>query len=360
MASSRWTRSPAGRSPSSGRFAQWTGLGRPETFDSVEDLRVSVTHRRVGVVRGAVPAVAPAGARLPADARQTATPAAAHGGTPGPGVAGRRPTGQVAVRTKPPTLRLEKKLLREGHRVLAACDEVGRGALSGPATVGVVLIDETTTRPLTGLRDSKLLAPPARTALVPRIRRWVVGCAVGHASAAEVDEIGIIPALRLAAGRALGSLDVRPDVVLLDGTYDYLTPPAQRGLFGTESLFPDLDLPRVVTQVKGDMSCSSVAAASILAKCERDAIMVELARSHPAYSWEINKGYATPEHMEAIRRHGPTDQHRCSWRLPRQLVAMASKRRGRLSEVGGEWLSTRGARAGQALVGDNGPAELAA
>lgn len=290
--------------------------------------------------------------------RQTATPAVARGSTPG--AAGRRPTGQVAVRTKPPTLRLEKKLLREGHRLLAGCDEVGRGALSGPATVGVVLIDETTTRPLTGLRDSKLLAPPARTALVPRIRRWVLGAAVGHASAAEVDEIGIIPALRLAAGRALGALDVRPDVVLLDGTYDYLTPPAQRGLFGTESLFPDLDLPRVVTQVKGDMSCSSVAAASILAKCERDAIMVELALGHPEYGWEINKGYATPEHLAALRRHGPTDQHRCSWRLPRQLFDDGpDEALVELSEVGGEWLPGGDLAQVMALVGEN-DAELAA
>jgi ribonuclease HII len=224
------------------------------------------------------------------------------------------------VRGTPPSLRTEKRLLREGHRLVAACDEVGRGALSGPATVGVVVVDETVVRPLPGLRDSKLLLPPQRERLVPRICRWVVASAVGHASATEVDEVGILPALRLAAGRALADVlattGVRPDVVLLDGNYDYLTPPAQRGLFGTESLFPDLDLPRVVTQVKADLTCSSVAAASVLAKCTRDAIMVELAAVHPAYGWEVNKGYATPEHLDALRRHGPSDQHRQSWRLP--------------------------------------------
>lgn len=231
-------------------------------------------------------------------------------------VAPLRTTAVAPPRGKPPSLRTEKRLFREGHRRIAACDEVGRGALSGPATVGVVMVDETVCRPLPGLRDSKLLLPAAREALVPRIRRWVVGHAVGHASAAEVDEIGILPALRLAAGRALFEIGVRPDVVLLDGNHDYLTPPAQRGLFGTESLFPDLDLPRVVTQIKADLTCSSVAAASILAKCERDAIMVGLAETYGDYGWEVNKGYATPEHMAALRRHGPSDQHRQSWRLP--------------------------------------------
>jgi ribonuclease HII len=232
----------------------------------------------------------------------------------------RTSTPVAPVRGQIPSLRTEKRLFREGHRLLAACDEVGRGALSGPATVGVVLVDESVSRPLRGLRDSKLLLPPARVALVPRIQRWVIGHAVGHASAAEVDEIGILPALRVAAGRALAALDARPDVVLLDGNYDYLTPPAQRGLFGTESLFPELDLPRVVTQVKADVTCSSVAAASVLAKCARDAIMVELAATYCGYGWEINKGYATPEHLEALRRYGSSDQHRRSWRLPLQIL----------------------------------------
>lgn len=237
-----------------------------------------------------------------------------------PSVAVRTSTRAASPRGQAPTLRTEKRLFREGHRLVAACDEVGRGALSGPATVGVVLVDETIQRPLRGLRDSKLLLPPAREALVPRIQRWVVGHAVGHASAAEVDEYGILPALRMAAGRALSALDVRPDVVLLDGNYDYLTPPAQRGLFGTESLFPELDLPKVITQIKADLTCASVAAASVLAKCARDAIMVELATTYCDYGWDENKGYATPDHLDAIRRHGCCDQHRRSWRLPLQAL----------------------------------------
>jgi ribonuclease HII len=271
-----------------------------------------------------------------------------------PSVADRSSTPTASPRGQAPTLRTEKRLFREGHRLLAACDEVGRGALSGPATVGVVLIDETVHRPLRGLRDSKLLLPPAREALVPRIQRWVIGHAVGHASAAEVDEYGILPALRIAAGRALAALGERPDVVLLDGNYDYLTPPAQRGLFGTDSLFPELDLPKVITQIKADVTCASVAAASVLAKCARDAIMVRLAAKYCGYGWEENKGYATPEHLEAIRRHGCCDQHRQSWQLPLQVLEEAPDEA--LIEISADVRAEALARA-LTVVGENGQLE---
>jgi ribonuclease HII len=263
----------------------------------------------------------------------------------------------ASVRGPAPTLRTEKKLFREGHRLLAACDEVGRGALSGPATVGVVLVDQTVTRPLRGLRDSKLLLPPAREALVPRIRRWVVDHAVGHATAAEVDEYGIIAAMRIAAGRALAALSEQPDVVLLDGNYDYLTPPSQRASFGTQSLFPELDFPRVVTQIKADVTCSSVAAASVLAKCARDAIMVDLAATCSHYGWEINKGYATPEHLEAIRRYGCSEQHRQSWRLPLQVLDLPPGEA--LIDIATEMPAESVAAVAQALaaVGENDPRE---
>ena len=102
-----------------------------------------------------------------------------------------------------PSLRVERALQRDGHRVLAGMDEVGRGALAGPVTVGVVVIDESCRTAPQGVKDSKLLAPHARERMVPRIERWAVGHAVGHASADEIDEIGIIAALRLAGCRAL-------------------------------------------------------------------------------------------------------------------------------------------------------------
>jgi ribonuclease HII len=225
---------------------------------------------------------------------------------------------RTTPRTRPPSLRVEKRLLRDGHTLLGACDEVGRGALGGPVTVGIVLVDATVQRPLTGVRDSKLLTPQARVALVPRIRRWVVGHAVGHASPVEIDEHGIIAALRMAGWRALAQLPARPDVVLLDGNHDWLSRPRQPTLFDGTPL-ADAEPPRVRTMIKADLQCSSVAAASVLAKTERDAIMVRLAVDHPGYGWDENKGYSTAVHVEALRRLGPSVHHRQSWRLPELL-----------------------------------------
>ena len=123
------------------------------------------------------------------------------------------------------TSRLERDLLASDRVTVAGCDEVGRGSLGGPVSVGMVVVDATTRRPPTGLRDSKLLPPAARESLVPRICSWSRCWAIGHASAAEIDELGILRALRLAGERALASLEVRPDLVLLDGNYDWFTRP---------------------------------------------------------------------------------------------------------------------------------------
>jgi ribonuclease HII len=213
----------------------------------------------------------------------------------------------------PVSLRIERQLLRSGATMVCGVDEVGRGALSGPVSVGMVLVDATVQRSLTGVRDSKLLTPKAREELVPRIRRWALGYAVGHASAAEIDEVGIIAALRRAGLRALAQLPETPDAILLDGKHDWLTPPAQGTLLDEE---PAVQVPPVTMRIKADMSCASVAAASVLAKTERDEILRGLSASHPEYGWHENKGYAAPDHMEALRRLGPTPYHRRSWRLP--------------------------------------------
>ena len=213
------------------------------------------------------------------------------------------------------TLRTERQLLRSGASLVCAVDEVGRGALSGPVSVGMVLVDASVRRSLQGVRDSKLLTPSARLELVPRIYRWCVGHAVGHASAQEIDELGIIGALRLAGHRALAELAAAPDVVLLDGSHDWLSSPAQSSLFDEPA--PDSPpVPPVVTMVKADLRCASVAAASVLAKTMRDAIMVRLAAEHPGYDWDANKGYAAPSHVQALRLLGPSPEHRVSWRLP--------------------------------------------
>jgi ribonuclease HII len=211
-----------------------------------------------------------------------------------------------------PHLRHERQLLRDGARLVAGMDEVGRGSLAGPVSVGVVVIDARTRTAPQGVADSKLLTPAARQALVPALSRWGLARAVGHASADEIDAVGILAALRLAGRRALAqvSLVVGPvDAVLLDGNHDWLT--------GARTLFDDgEDGPSVHLRIKADRSCASVAAASVLAKCERDSLMVSLADSYPAFRWAENKGYASPEHLAALRELGPCVLHRRSWHLP--------------------------------------------
>ena len=214
----------------------------------------------------------------------------------------------------PPSLRIERRLLRGGLTTLACTDEVGRGALCGPVTVGMVLVTETTRTAPQGVRDSKLLTPEARRRLVPRIQRLAPAYGVGHASPQEIDEFGIIAALRLAGHRALAQL-CPADTVLLDGNHDYLSLPDQESLFGQVPSAVD-HVPPVVTMIKADLRCAAVAAASILAKTARDQIMVDLAADHPEYGWADNKGYSAPEHLAALVEHGPSPYHRVSWRLP--------------------------------------------
>ncbi len=210
-----------------------------------------------------------------------------------------------------PSLRVERRWFADGFAVVAGSDEVGRGCLAGPVSVGVVLVDPGVRRQPTGLRDSKLLPRAAREALVPRIERWARASAVGHASADEIDQIGILAALRLAGERALATLPGEPDLVLLDGNYDWYSRPP-RSDASPMAAPPE----RVELQVKADLTCASVAAASVLAKVARDRMMGDLHHLYPAYGWHENKGYATPEHISALRELGPCELHRRSWRLP--------------------------------------------
>jgi len=218
------------------------------------------------------------------------------------------------TRPKAPSLRFERSLLRDGLVSLAGCDEVGRGALCGPVTVGAVLITATTKTAPQGVRDSKLLTAQARRRLVPRIQRWATSYAVGHASPAEIDEFGLMTALRLAGHRALVQLTDTPATVLLDGNHDYLSSPAQTSLLEPPPVLGVV--PPVVTMIKADLRCAAVAAASILAKTARDEIMVRLANEFPGYGWADNKGYSAPEHIAALAELGPTPHHRVSWSLP--------------------------------------------
>jgi ribonuclease HII len=225
--------------------------------------------------------------------------------------------------SRKPSLRVERALQREGHRLLAGMDEVGRGALAGPVSVGVVVIDDVCRSAPVGVKDSKLLSPQMRERMVPKIQRWATAYAVGHSSPGEIDQYGIMVALRLAGNRALAALPFIPDLVILDGNYDWLTDPERVGLLSfLESRVTVAPCVPVRTMVKADLYCSSVAAASVLAKVERDAMMVALAVEVPGYAWELNKGYSAPEHFEALKSRGPSVHHRRSWHLP-GVAAMA-------------------------------------
>ena len=200
-----------------------------------------------------------------------------------------------------PTLDVERALFADGARVVVGIDEVGRGAIAGPVCIGVVAIDAARETFPDGLADSKLLTPKRREAMEPRVREWAVASATGMASAAEIDRIGIVSALGLAASRALASLEVAPDVLLVDGNTPFLVEEAGG--------------PRVILRIKADQECASVAAASVIAKVERDALMSALHAEHPHYGWDSNKGYGAAVHTNAIRTHGVTEYHRTSWNL---------------------------------------------
>lgn len=231
---------------------------------------------------------------------------------------GRAGSSKVAARpAKAPTLRHERTFKAQGARLVAGVDEVGRGALAGPVSVGIAVVDLERQRPLAGVKDSKLLSPAERERLDPLVRRWSVASAVGHASAQEIDSIGIIAALRLAGTRAWHEIlaaGVTPDLVLLDGSHNWLSPADQLSLFDEPVLDAGCDAP-VHTKIKADMQCLSVAAASVIAKVERDRMMREIHAEYPDFGWDINKGYATVLHRDVLRAAGPTPYHRVSWRL---------------------------------------------
>ncbi|WP_400158845.1 ribonuclease HII [Arthrobacter sp. BPSS-3] len=216
-----------------------------------------------------------------------------------------------------PTLDYERRFKASGARLLAGIDEVGRGALAGPVSVGIAVIDLQRQKLLADVRDSKLLKVSERERLEPLVRAWSVASAVGHASASEIDALGIIAALRLAGNRAWAAViaaGVTPEVVLLDGSHNWLTTPAQASLFDEGPAEPGCDAP-VHTLVKADMQCLSVAAASVLAKVERDRQMAALHEEFPAFGWNENKGYGTAAHKDALRTAGPSPYHRVSWQL---------------------------------------------
>ena len=207
----------------------------------------------------------------------------------------------------PPSLRLERELWSSGHEVVVGVDEVGRGAWAGPLMVGAAVLPRD--RRVYKVRDSKMLTETERERIFERIAEWCIHWAVGSASQAECDEIGMAAAQRLAAGRAVEGLGVEPDHVLLDGKWDFVGHPSTTRI------------------VRGDATCLSISAASILAKVTRDRLMRSEAEFYPGYEFDANKGYPCPRHKMALHAYGPSAIHRRTWIFMEALVWGPSGRR---------------------------------
>jgi len=199
-----------------------------------------------------------------------------------------------------PTFEREIALWNEGASIVAGVDEAGRGPLAGPVVAAAVVFP-VGMKPIRGLRDSKILpaAKRERLAVVVRARAAAVG--VGAASVREIDRLNIRRATILAMQRALQRLALVPAGVLVDGLW-----------------LPELGRPHDAI-VDGDALCQSIAAASVIAKTVRDRLMCLLAARYPVYAWEENKGYGTPEHLDALQALGPTRHHRMSFEPVAQL-----------------------------------------
>ena len=211
-----------------------------------------------------------------------------------------------------PSLETESRIFERGNRFVIGIDEVGRGAIAGPVAVGISLIDKLNPSISAWpdkLQDSKLMTAKSRTEIAESLAGWVGSYAVGFSTNTEIDQLGISETLRLAAGRALEELfrdavvrkQISQDggVILLDGSQNWLG----KVSYGLE----------VQVQVKADTSCVSVAAAAVLAKVERDALMQQLDQEYPGYGLAGHKGYASAAHILALRTLGPSAIHRLTW-----------------------------------------------
>lgn len=188
---------------------------------------------------------------------------------------------------------IEDSFYAQGYQVICGVDEAGRGPLAGPVCAAAVILPKHLEIP--GLTDSKKLTDKKRRELFPLIQEQAVAYGIGLASQEEIDEINILQATFLAMERALSQLNVRPDMVLIDGNRER-----------------DFGVP-VQTVIKGDSLSANIAAASILAKVTRDNLMMELAQQYPQYGFEIHKGYGTKAHYEALRQYGASPIHRRSF-----------------------------------------------
>jgi ribonuclease HII len=184
------------------------------------------------------------------------------------------------------------------YGLVAGVDEAGRGPLAGPVVAAAVILDQR--RPIQGLADSKVLSPARRDGLFDEIRARALCCSIAEASVDEIDRLNILHATMLAMSRAVEGLRLKPNRVLVDG-----------------NRLPPLEVAAEAI-VKGDARVKAISAASILAKVHRDRLCMDLHDAHPQYGFAGHKGYPTPEHLEALRRHGPCAHHRRSFAPVRQ------------------------------------------
>jgi ribonuclease HII len=202
-----------------------------------------------------------------------------------------------------PQLDFERGLWRAGIGLVAGTDEAGRGCLAGPVFAAAVILpsDPASLHFFSGVRDSKTLAASKREELRMLIERHSRAWAVGSSSSEEIDQLGILPATRLAMQRAIDGLEVKPEHLLVD----YV-------------VLPEVPIPQT-RLVKGDARSLSIAAASILAKTHRDEYMTLADRDYPSYGFNQNKGYGTAAHRQAILDYGPTPLHRFSFAPLKEL-----------------------------------------
>lgn len=204
----------------------------------------------------------------------------------------------------------EVALSRTGLGPVAGVDEAGRGAACGPITIAACILPDKTIAELDSLTDSKQLTPAMRRRLLPLVKKHAVSWSVMSISAQDIDHFGIQHANISGMRRAVAALDIKPGYILID---------AMR--------VPGLATPSLPI-IGGDASARCIAAASVLAKQTRDDLMEKMSATYPDYGLDVHKGYGTKVHMDAVRRHGGSPEHRYSY--------------ANVAKAHGEWLSTEG------------------
>ena len=187
----------------------------------------------------------------------------------------------------------EKELLNKGYKYIAGCDEAGRGSLVGPVYCASVILDPN--NPIDGLNDSKQLTEKKREKLYQEIKEKALSYKIIAIDNITIDKINILEASRLGMNEAVNNLSIKPDYILTDYMKLY-----------------DTDI-EVLPLAHGDALSATIAAASILAKVERDHYLVELDKLYPEYNFKNNKGYATKDHKDALCKYGPCELHRKSY-----------------------------------------------